>query len=104
MMRVEDFLPTEDDEHRPGASSADQAGEPESPSNRPPPLGPLIDVNSVAFLLACSTKHVRRMADAGRCPAPIRLGGLVRWHRKTVEDWIAAGCPPVRTARMGGRR
>ena len=104
MIRVEDFLPAEDGDHKPGTSPANQAGGPASPPDRPLPLGPLIDVGGVAVLLSCSTKHVRRMADAGRCPPPIRLGGLVRWSRKVVEDWIAAGCPPVRTVRMGGRR
>ncbi|MCE9629458.1 MAG: helix-turn-helix domain-containing protein [Planctomycetia bacterium] len=60
---------------------------------------PLIDVNEFASKLACSTKHVRRMADNGRCPPPIRLGGLRRWNRKAVDDWIAAGCPVVRHVR-----
>lgn len=64
---------------------------------------PLIDVNEVAAKLSCSTKHVRRMADAGRCPPPIRLGSLQRWNRKVIDDWIAAGCPAVRHVRSAAR-
>ena len=36
------------------------------------------------------------MASAGRCPAPLRLAGCVRWRREELRDWIAAGCPPRR--------
>ncbi len=65
---------------------------------------PLIDVNEFAAKLSCSTKHVRRMADSGRCPPAIRLGGCHRWTRQVVDDWIAAGCPVVRQPRACGRR
>ena len=64
----------------------------------------LLDVNAVAELLDCSARHVYRLSDAGLCPAPVKLGALVRWRRSTgdaatgIEDWIAAGCPAVRKA------
>ena len=61
----------------------------------------LLDVQAVAEMLDCSTRHVYRLSDAGRMPAPVKLGSLVRWSRSAVEDWIAAGCP---TCRQGGRR
>jgi len=65
---------------------------------------PLIDVKEFAAKLGCCTKHIRRMADAGRCPPSIQLGGLHRWNRQVVDDWIAAGCPVVRQARISGRK
>jgi excisionase family DNA binding protein len=67
----------------------------------------LLDVQAVAQLLGCSARHVYRLCDSGKMPAPVRLGSLVRWRRATgdpatgIEDWIAAGCKPVRKA--GGR-
>ncbi len=61
----------------------------------------LLDVRAVALLLDCSPRHVYRLADAGRMPPPVRLGALVRWPRQAVEDWIAAGCKPCRTAGSG---
>jgi len=62
----------------------------------------LLDVGAVATLLGgCSPRHVRRLADAGRMPRPVRLGSLVRWRRAELEAWIAAGCP---SAQAGGRR
>lgn len=65
---------------------------------------PLIDSKEFAAKLGCCSKHVLRMADSGRCPPPILLGGLRRWNRQVVDDWIAAGCPMVRQARMGRRK
>ena len=65
---------------------------------------PLIDVKEFATKLGCCPKHIRRMADAGRCPPSIQLGGLHRWNRQVVDDWIAAGCPVVRHVRVGGRK
>lgn len=65
---------------------------------------PLIDVKEFAAKLGCCPKHIRRMADSGRCPPSIQLGGLRRWNRQVVDDWIAEGCPVVRQVRIGGRK
>lgn len=61
----------------------------------------LLDVRAVAQLLDCSTRHVYRLADAGRMPAPVRLGSLVRWRRADLDAWLAGGCKPCRTAGRG---
>ncbi|MBI4583068.1 MAG: helix-turn-helix domain-containing protein [Planctomycetes bacterium] len=53
----------------------------------------LLDVEDVARLLTCSTRHVRRLADSGRMPRPLKIGALVRWRRGEIDAWIAAGCP-----------
>jgi excisionase family DNA binding protein len=72
----------------------------------PAALPALIDVRAVAALLDCSPRHVYRLSDGGRMPAPRRLGSLVRWRRQELLDWIAAGCPDRRTweAQQSGRR
>ncbi len=64
--------------------------------------GALLDVDEVALVLKCSARTVCRLAGSGRIPRPVRLGGLVRWRREVVEDWIASGCPPCDRPR--GRR
>jgi excisionase family DNA binding protein len=56
----------------------------------------LLDVRAVAELLDCSARHVYRLADAGRMPAPVRIGALVRWRRSDLNAWLAEGCKPVR--------
>jgi excisionase family DNA binding protein len=58
----------------------------------------LLDVRAVAALLNCSSRHVYRLADAGRMPPPVRIGASVRWRRSDLDFWLAEGCQPVRQA------
>jgi excisionase family DNA binding protein len=70
----------------------------------PPDLAALVallDVRAVATLLDCSPRHVYRLADAGRMPAPVRIGALVRWRRQDIDRWLADGCPAVRRPGRG---
>jgi excisionase family DNA binding protein len=57
------------------------------------------NVRAVAEKLDCSHRHVYRMADAGRMPAPLRLASLVRWDLEEIDRWIADGCPSCRRAK-----
>ena len=59
------------------------------------------DVRAVADKLDCSPRHIYRMADAGRMPAPLRLASLVRWDLEEIDRWIADGCKPVRATKRG---
>lgn len=53
----------------------------------------LLSVDDVAAYLTCSTRHVRRLVDAGAMPLPVKLGTLVRWRRVDIERWVTDGCP-----------
>ena len=53
----------------------------------------MLDVAAVALMLGVSARHVYRLADSGQRPRPVKLGGSVRWDRRTIEDWIDSGCP-----------
>jgi len=64
----------------------------------------LVSVEQVSAMLTCSRRHVYRMSDAGRMPAPVRLGNLVRWNREVIENWIANGCKPVRSPKLKGAK
>ena len=70
---------------------------PDSGTDRDTTSPALVDVQTVASMLDCSSRHVYRLSDAGRMPAPVRLGSLVRWRRLDVEAWIAGGCKTVRS-------
>ncbi|MCH8147058.1 MAG: helix-turn-helix domain-containing protein [Planctomycetes bacterium] len=61
----------------------------------------LLDARSVAKFCGCSARTVRRLADAGQMPRPVKLGSLVRWRRAELVAWINAGCP---TQQPAGRR
>ena len=74
------------------------------PDPRPGVSAELFDVKAVALLLGgCSTRHVYRLADAGRMPRPIRLGSLVRWSRAELMTWLDSGCQPVRPSKPTAR-
>ncbi len=77
-------------------SDATQTGK--RTSNEP---AQLLDVADVAAILGVSGRHVYRLADAGRIPRPVKLGGSVRWSRTAILDWIAAGCPAVDSRKRG---
>ncbi|WP_146405834.1 helix-turn-helix transcriptional regulator [Allorhodopirellula heiligendammensis] len=64
----------------------------------------LMSVDAVAAMLAISTRHVYRLADSGRMPRPVKLGGSNRWDRDVVENWIREGCPVVRSVKHPRRR
>ncbi len=65
------------------------------------PSAKLLDVQAVSEILGCSTRHVYRLSDAGKMPPHIKLGSLVRWNSKRVEEWLDQGCP---SCRRGSRR
>ena len=71
-------------------ANATQKREENECRDQPPAL---LTVNDVAWLLNCSARTVYRLADSGRIPPPVRLGRLVRWSRRTLEVWLAEGCP-----------
>lgn len=65
----------------------------------------LLDVHAVADMLGVPYRRVYQFAFVGTIPAPVKLGGLVRWSRRELLRWIDAGCPtvpapPVETARV----
>lgn len=60
------------------------------------PLPELLKVGQVAAMCNCSCSHVRRMASDGRLPSAVRVGRLRRWPRHSIEQWLAAGCCPMR--------
>lgn len=64
-------------------------------ATRPAVAPALLDARAAAALLAVSPRHLYRLADAGRCPAPVRLGAAVRWRQAELLDWLAAGCPAI---------
>ena len=74
-----------------------------STKSTPETVAELLDVASVAELCGCSARTVRRLADSGRMPKPVKLSSLIRWRRREVLDWISAGCPATRPQKAPAR-
>ncbi len=53
----------------------------------------LLSADRVAELLDISTRTLWRLRATGQLPAPVRIGGSVRWRMDVVQAWITAGCP-----------
>ena len=67
------------------------------PASDAPSVRHMVDAQGVARLLGCSARTVLRLADAGRIPWGVKLGGLRRWDSQEIQEFIAAGCKPVRS-------
>lgn len=50
---------------------------------------PLLDPKQLAEFLGCSARNVRHLSAAGKLPKPVRVGRLLRWPRKSIEQWLA---------------
>ena len=61
----------------------------------------LIPVGDVAAMLGVSRRTVWRLADAGKLPPPLRIGGSLRWRLADVQQWIANGCPIITSQETG---
>jgi excisionase family DNA binding protein len=55
-----------------------------------PQLQPLLAVKDVAHLLGVSEKTVREWKAKGDMPVPFELGGVIRWERAEILDWLAS--------------
>lgn len=63
-----------------------------------------LDEDGCATRYAFSRRHWRRLVDSGRAPQPTHFGRLVRWSLKSLREWEAGGCKPVRAVAKGGAR
>jgi excisionase family DNA binding protein len=53
-------------------------------------LQPLLTVKDVAHLLSVTEKTVREWKAKGDLPEPFEMGGVIRWERAEVLDWLAS--------------
>lgn len=54
----------------------------------------LIDSKAICSLLGIGQSLFFDLKASGKFPIrPVRLGRAVRYDRKAVEKWVAAGCP-----------
>lgn len=64
----------------------------------------LLTAMQLAELLNISERTLYRLKSRGSLPAPIQLGGSVRWRRTEILEWVADGCqPPTLSKSNSGR-
>jgi predicted DNA-binding transcriptional regulator AlpA len=66
----------------------------------------LLTAKAVGEMLSLSKRQVFRLNCCGKIPAPIRIGGSVRWAESTIAAWLKAGAPDRSTfeAMKGGQK
>lgn len=65
----------------------------------------LLSAKTLGQMLSLSKRQIFRLNSCGKIPAPIRIGGSVRWVTSTIESWIDMGCPDRQSfeAMRGGK-
>jgi len=53
----------------------------------------LCDAKTFGLRLSVSKRQIFRLNSSGKIPAPIRIGGAVRWSEQEISAWLAAGAP-----------
>jgi len=48
-------------------------------------------------MLSLSKRQIFRLNSSGQIPAPIRIGGAVRWSAEEISAWLAAGAKDRKT-------
>ena len=49
----------------------------------------------LAARLGISRAHVWKLLSLGQLPSPVRLGRAVRWDKRVIDAWLAAGAPAM---------
>jgi len=57
----------------------------------------LLTAKQLGGLLSLSKRQIFRLNSCGKLPAPIRIGGSVRWAESTIAKWLQSGAPDRRS-------
>jgi predicted DNA-binding transcriptional regulator AlpA len=57
----------------------------------------LLTAKQLGAKLNLSKRQIFRLNSCGKLPAPIRIGGAVRWAESTIAAWLKAGAPDRKT-------
>ena len=57
----------------------------------------LLTAKTLGQKLSLSKRQIFRLNSCGKIPAPIRIGGSVRWVESTITEWLRMGAPDRET-------
>ena len=58
----------------------------------------LLTAKALGQMLSLSKRQIFRLNSCGKIPAPIRIGGSIRWDLEgDIKPWLAAGAPDRKT-------
>lgn len=80
-----------------GAPAEKKAGGAE----RPPKI---YTVKDIARILQFDYATIYRMHKSGKLPEALPLGPSLRWNGWRIDEWMEAGCPPLKKATITGKQ
>ena len=57
----------------------------------------LLTAKALGEMLSLSKRQIFRLNSCGKIPAPLRIGGAVRWSADEILAWLAALAPDRQT-------
>lgn len=84
------LLPFNDPE--PDASSTEAIRRLADQHANPGKLPELLTIRELAKVLKLSPRSIWRLVRNHQLPAPVRIGGSIRWRADDISFWIANGC------------
>ena len=84
------LLPFNDPE--PEASDAEAIRRFADQHANPGKLRELLTIRELAKVLKLSPRSIWRLVKNRELPAPVRIGGSIRWRADVITRWIDAGC------------
>ena len=57
----------------------------------------LLTANAVGEMLSLSVRQIFRLNSCGKIPAPIQIGGSIRWSSEIIAEWLQAAAPDRKT-------
>jgi excisionase family DNA binding protein len=57
----------------------------------------LLSAKELAHTMSLSKRQIFRLNTAGKLPAPLKIGGSIRWRADEIDRWLAAGAVDRRT-------
>ena len=57
----------------------------------------LLTATTLGEMLSLSKRQIFRLNSSGKIPAPVRVGGSVRWIESEISAWIRTGAPDRKT-------
>ncbi|MHC4618377.1 MAG: helix-turn-helix transcriptional regulator [Planctomycetota bacterium] len=57
----------------------------------------LLSAKALGQRLSLSKRQIFRLNSSGKIPAPVRIGGSVRWLQSEIVDFLNAGAPDRKT-------
>lgn len=68
---------------------------PHRSADQPPTVGnlpELLTIRELAKVLKLSPRSIWRLVKNQELPAPVRIGGSIRWRADAITRWIDEGC------------